>query len=247
VKIPLRKRRITALLCSAIGIMFLYQLYVGVVYGHEEIGKVLFAPGDGVLLACGAAYTGMPSSEWPRFISSMFVHGGIIHVVANGTALWQLGTLLEMLFGEVAVLVSFWIGGVLAGISAMALAGSHEQTVYVGASGAIFALAGTLLVGLRRVTKASGGGWSHQLSSRLVGCLGANFLLGLVISAIATWQDLGFVIANSAHAAGLATGIVIGLLIRPKLQREPLPVVQPAIVMPSEARDAGPEEQRSDR
>jgi membrane associated rhomboid family serine protease len=120
--------------------------------------------------------------------------------------------------------------------------------VYVGASGAIFALAGTLLVGLRRVTKASsGGGWSHQLSSRLVGCLGANFLLGLVISAIATWQDLGFVIANSAHAAGLATGIVIGLLIRPKLRREPLPVVQPAIVIPSEVRDAGPEEQRTDR
>jgi len=44
---------------------------------------------------------------------------------------------------------------------------SPAGMVYVGASGAIFAIAGTLLVGLRRLTRASGSTWSHRQSSSI--------------------------------------------------------------------------------
>src|ERR1051326_7249869 len=50
------------------------------------------------------------------------------------------------------------------------------------------------------------------LASRLPGCLVFNLALGLIVSAIAAWSGLSFMIANGAHVAGLATGAVIGFL-----------------------------------
>jgi rhomboid protease GluP len=208
-----RNRRVTLFLTALICAMFARQVQLGLA-AHQSLTSIAFAPADDVLLRCGAAYTGMSlATEWPRLITSMFVHGGIIHLAVNTIALVQLGYLLEALFGAVALSASFWIGGIAAGGLAIAFPESAEGMVFVGASGAIFAIAGTLLVGLRKVTKAHAAVWSHRLSSRLVGCLAFNLILGLLVSAGAAWADLGFAIANTAHIAGLAAGVAIGFLL----------------------------------
>jgi rhomboid protease GluP len=219
----LRNRRVTVILSALIGVMFLRQVHFGMTCCHYTLTRILFAPGDDVLLQCGASYTGMPlAQEWWRLITSMFVHGGVIHLAANVLALLQLGYLLEGLFGSAAVAVSFSAGGTIAGLIAIASPGSAPGTEYVGASGAIFAIAGTLLVGLRGVRAPEHGVWPHRLSSRLVGCLAVNLVLGLLVSAVATWADLGFAIANTAHVAGLIAGVVIGLAMPLELRNNEL-------------------------
>ncbi|HKR64062.1 MAG TPA: rhomboid family intramembrane serine protease [Thermoanaerobaculia bacterium] len=218
----MRDRPVTTILTALILLMFAWQVKLAFA-AHETPLHVFFAPSEEVLRHSGAAYTGMPlTTGWWRLIASMFVHGGLIHLAANVLALVQLGYLLEALFGPLAATLSFSIGGVAAGLFAMLIPGSPRGVVYVGASGAIFAIAGTLLVGLRTVTRVHGATWSHRLSSRLVGCLAANLILGLAISAIATWADLGFEIANSAHVGGLAAGLLIGLLLPLQLRDSPL-------------------------
>jgi rhomboid protease GluP len=216
----MRHRRVTLIFTALIVAMFVREVQLAMSCCGYSLKHLAAAPNDRVLLACGAAYTGMSlQHDWWRIVTSIFVHGGAIHLAANTLALLQLGYLLEALFGAPAMALSFSIGGIAAGLSAIVLPGSEKGVIYVGASGAIFAVAGTLLVGLRRVWTAEGATWSHRLSSRLVGCLAFNLGLGLVISAVATWADLGFAIANSAHVGGLVAGIVIGLLLPLKLRQ----------------------------
>ena len=219
----LRNRRVTMILTALILAMFLRQVQVAMTCCDYTLTRVAFAPGDDVLLRCGAAYTGMPlQQDWWRLVASMFIHGGVIHLAANTLALLQLGYLLEGLFGSTAVVVSFSLGGSLAGLIAVTFPGSERGMIYVGASGAIFAIAGTLLVGLRRLRALEHGGWPKRLSSRLVGCLAFNLVLGLAISALATWADLGFAIANSAHVAGLVAGVLIGFTLPLRLRENEL-------------------------
>jgi membrane associated rhomboid family serine protease len=215
----LRNRWVTSILTALIMAMFARQVQLAMTCCNYTLTRIAFAPGDDVLLRCGAAYTGMPlQQEWWRLIASMFVHGGVIHLAANVLALLQLGYLLEGLFGSASVVLSFSIGGSLAGLLAVAFPGSAHGMIYVGASGAIFAIAGTLLVGLRRVQTTGRKSWPQRLSSRLVGCLAFNLVIGLAISAFAAWADLGFAIANTAHIAGLGAGILIGLVMPLKLR-----------------------------
>jgi rhomboid protease GluP len=216
-----RYRRMTIALCALICVMFAYQIVVGIRL-EEALSRILFAPDDDILMRCGAAVTGMPLHAQWRLITSMFVHGGLIHLAANLIALWQLGALLEELFGAPALILSFAIGGIVAGGVSVAGPGSAPGMLYVGASGAIFAIAGALLVGLRSVSKREGGQWSQGISARLLGCLGFNLVLGLVVSAIAAWADLGFAIAVTAHVVGLVAGLLVGLVTPMTLRDTPL-------------------------
>jgi rhomboid protease GluP len=221
-KFRVRHRRVTLFFTAIIGAVFVREVQLAIACCRYTLADIWLSPSEPVLRACGAAYTGMSlQHEWWRLITSIFVHGGAIHLAANVIALLQLGYLLEALFGGPAIALSFSIGGIAAGLAVIVFPDSAGM-VYVGASGAIFAIAGTLLVGLRRLTKASGSTWSHRVSSRLAGCLAFNFGLGLVVSAIAAWFDLGFAIANTAHVAGLITGIVVGLLLPLELRKNEL-------------------------
>lgn len=166
-----------------------------------------------VLLRSGGAMTTMSlRTDWWRLLTSMFIHAGVIHLLVNLITLLQIGDLLESLFGTPAVLVSFVAGGACAAVATLLLATGETAVVYVGASGGIFSLAGTLLAASRRIWRAERSPWSRRLSSRLIGCLTANLVLGIVVSAAAASAGLGFAIANTAHVAGLATGILLGLL-----------------------------------
>lgn len=222
-KLRLRHRPVTLFFTAIILAVFVREVQLAMRCCGYTLADVALSPSEPVLRACGAAYTGMNlQHEWWRLITSIFVHGGAIHLAANVLALLQLGYLLEALFGAPAIALSFSIGGIVAGLAVIVFPDANPGMVYVGASGAIFAIAGTLLVGLRRMTKAEGSTWSHHVSSRLLGCLAFNFGLGLVVSAIAAWFDLGFAIANTAHVGGLITGIIVGLLLPLHLRKNEL-------------------------
>src|SRR6202522_216935 len=82
------------------------------------------------------------SGEWWRLLTSVFVHGGLIHIAFNMWALWNLGQLCESLYGRwtyAAIYITCGLG------ASLASAARHPEIASVGASGAIFGLAGALI------------------------------------------------------------------------------------------------------
>ncbi|MFC1964077.1 rhomboid family intramembrane serine protease [Chloroflexota bacterium] len=89
---------------------------------------------------------------WPAFfleqpwtiITSMFVHAGFGHLFGNMLTLFFFGTYLSQLVGDRRFLTVYFGGGLLGNILYLLLAPSFS--VAVGASGAVYAVAGTLLM-----------------------------------------------------------------------------------------------------
>ena len=82
------------------------------------------------------------NGEWWRLVTSLFVHPGFLHLVANMLGLLQLGLLLERLVGRVAVAGVYLSAGVFASLVRLS---ASPVDVSVGASGAIFGMYGLLL------------------------------------------------------------------------------------------------------
>jgi rhomboid protease GluP len=85
------------------------------------------------------------NGEWWRLGTSMFVHVGAVHLIAEIAGLLQVGLLVERLVGSLAFAVVFITAGVLAGVWGLTL---HPVSVYAGAAGAIFGIYGLLLASL---------------------------------------------------------------------------------------------------
>src|SRR4030042_817358 len=77
-------------------------------------------------------------------ITSMFVHGGFGHIFFNMISLYFLGRFVMQLIGEKKFLVVYFLGGIAGNILFILLA--PPFAVGIGASGAIFALGGTLMI-----------------------------------------------------------------------------------------------------
>ncbi len=84
-------------------------------------------------------------SERPwTIITSMFIHADNGHLLSNMLALLVFGAYLEKLIGEKSTLMIYFIGGIMGSVFVIFLDPSGSATV--GASGAIFAIFGTLMV-----------------------------------------------------------------------------------------------------
>ncbi|MFK5126597.1 rhomboid family intramembrane serine protease, partial [Klebsiella pneumoniae] len=83
-----------------------------------------------------------PIEPW-RLFTAALVHSGFFHIGLNMLALWFIGRNLEPLLGKWRF-VALYLLGTLGGSVAVALLA--PTTIVVGASGAIFALFGALLV-----------------------------------------------------------------------------------------------------
>jgi rhomboid protease GluP len=136
-----------------------------------------------------------------RLVSSMFLHGGVEHLVGNMLALYVLGIGCEHAFGSATMAGLYVAAGVAGGLASAAL----EPAPTVGASGAIFGLMGCLIAVLQRLRQTV-----HVRDGRI----------GVVIAVWAAWQlALGFVspfVANFAHLGGFAAGGLLGLCVPPR-------------------------------
>ena len=145
--------------------------------------------------------------EYWRLFTSVFVHGGLIHLAVNMWSLYVIGPLVERLYGNWAFAVLYvaaGIGGAIASVAASPL------RIGVGASGAICGLLGALIAFL--ITHR------RSIPSALLKSLRANVLVIIVFMVI-----LGKIVPNidhEAHLGGLTTGFVGGLMLW-----RPLPLV----------------------
>jgi rhomboid protease GluP len=167
------------------------------------------------LLHFGANSTALVvlDGQWYRLLTATFVHIGIVHIATNMWCLWNLGLLGEPLLGPwglVAVYVLTGVSGNMLSIAwdiAWALT-RHvplQMTVGAGASGAVFGIAGILIVLLsnRRLPIP----WEElkRLRTSVIRFAGINLVIGgaTIFS--------GFLrIDNSAHIGGFLGGLALG-------------------------------------
>jgi membrane associated rhomboid family serine protease/Flp pilus assembly protein TadD len=140
------------------------------------------------------------SGQWWRLLTYMFLHGSLMHIAFNMWCLWDLGALCESLYGRWTFGAIYIITGIGAGLTSVAW---NPHVLSVGASGAIFGLAGALIssfyLGEFSMPKAA---LSGTLRSLLF-FAGFNLFFGQLVGGI----------DNACHIGGLITGLILGALV----------------------------------
>lgn len=146
------------------------------------------------LISLGAKFNPLIiEGEWWRIISSMFLHGGLIHILMNMIALYYLGILVERIYGSWRFIWIYMLAGIGGGLASFAF----SQYVGVGASGAIFGLFGALLFfGL--IHKKI---FLQSMGKGIMMIIGINIVIGIVIPNIDMSAHLGGLIAGFLAAA----------------------------------------------
>ncbi|MFC4307920.1 rhomboid family intramembrane serine protease [Steroidobacter flavus] len=137
------------------------------------------------------------SGDWYRLFTAMFLHGDLLHLSLNMWALWSIGRLVERLYGTWTFVFIYVVSGVFAGLASIAW---NPYQNSVGASGAIFALLGALIV---FISKAS-----TRVPKQMVRAHGLTALVFISYSGVV--GVLSDKIDNAAHIGGLICGGLLG-------------------------------------
>jgi rhomboid protease GluP len=139
------------------------------------------------------------SQPW-RLLTANYLHAGIIHLGFNMWCLWNLGMLAERIFDPWTYLLIYTASGVA---GSLASAWGHPMIVGVGASGAIFGLAGALIAALYLGRLPIPEGALRGTLKSLLSFAGYNLLFGAVVPGI----------DNLAHIGGCLTGAALGAVL----------------------------------
>ena len=172
---------------------------VAVFIGTLVASGTFYKPDPILLIKWGSCFGPFAlAGEYWRFLTGVFLHGDVLHIAFNSWCLWSLGKLSERLFGRISTLAIYLltgIGGYLASVA------SNADKNSVGASGAIFGLAGAILIGVKFGDLAISAGEKRAIFSSLVFFVVINLYLGSQVG----------VVDNMAHLGGCVSGVIIGL------------------------------------
>ena len=183
---PMGENKATAILLLLNIIVFLIMIFDG-------LNIVSPTPKELLEIGGNRRFEVMNGEYW-RLFSSILIHGGLLHLFMNLIGLGLGSSLLENVLGSVKLIVVYVICGILASLVSIYW---HENTISVGASGAIFGLYGLIL-------------------AFTVFKIYPNYMRGM------TWMLLGLYagvsllfgflggIDNAAHFGGLISGFIIG-------------------------------------
>jgi membrane associated rhomboid family serine protease len=150
----------------------------------------------------------IPLPFWSTLLTSMFLHGGWMHLGGNMLYLWIFGDNLERAMGTARFLIFYLICGIIAGLAHIAFSGG-SVVPSIGASGAISGVLGgyLLLFPRNRVRVLTRGGIA---SVPAIVVLGFWIVIQLFsqIGSIAQTSDGGGV-AYMAHIGGFVAGLVL--------------------------------------
>jgi membrane associated rhomboid family serine protease len=159
--------------------------------------------------------------QWWRLVTSTFVHSGIIHIATNMWCLYNLGLLGEPLMGAFGVVAAYLLTGVVGNLLSVALhpgvvSGGHildYGVISVGASGAVFGLAGVLIPLLGSKLLPVDRTEVARLRRSVISFAVLNFVIGFGADAF----NSPIRIDNMAHLGGFLSGMLLGILLVPKL------------------------------
>jgi rhomboid protease GluP len=164
------------------------------------------------LLKWGANWGPLSLGTQPwRMLTSNYVHGGIIHIFFNMWCLLNLGALAERVFDRWTYLLIYTASGLAGSLASLWW---HPMVVGVGASGAIFGMAGALIAALYLGKLPIPKEAVKSTMKSLLSFAAYNLLFGLSAG-----------IDNAAHVGGLLGGLALGAffsrhLLEPPEQRQ---------------------------
>lgn len=156
--------------------------------------------------------------------TSMFLHGGFMHVLGNMLYLWIFGNNVEDTMGRLKFTIFYLLCGVLAGLAQVA-AGPNSEIPAIGASGAIAGVLGAYLVLFPRARVATLiflGIFARTANLPAILVLGFWFVLQLLngVLSMSTFESGG--VAWFAHIGGFVAGLILVWL----FARRPRPMPQ---------------------
>jgi membrane associated rhomboid family serine protease len=150
----------------------------------------------------------IPLPFWSTLLTSMFLHGGWMHLGGNMLYLWIFGDNLEKVMGAVRFLIFYLVCGLAASFAHIVF-GAGSNIPAVGASGAISGVLGGYLVLFphNRVRVLTRGGIASVPAIVVLGFwIFIQFINGL--GSLATTSETGGV-AYMAHIGGFVAGVVL--------------------------------------
>ena len=156
-----------------------------------------------------------PSPIWLTLLTSIFMHGGWLHIAGNMLFLWIFGDNVEHRIGHVLYLAFYLVAGVIASF-AQILVETTSVIPTLGASGAISGVLGAYLVMFptNRVTVFL---FRVLLPVPAIVAIGMwavfQFINGLGSIAVSA-ETGGGGVAYMAHIGGFVAGLVAGFLFR---------------------------------
>lgn len=189
----------TKLLLFLIVVYFIFISIVIFRLPGMGLQEVLLNPPGEVIYQWGAHKRG--EFEWWRMITANFLHFGILHIVFNGMALRYVTPYVERAYGTALTLFYFIIFGV-ASMTVSNLVG--DTGVVAGASGSLMGFIGLAAVSAHR----EGTSLSKQVRNSMIKWAVFTMVFGIVVSLSGSMG-----IDNIAHAAGLAVGVLAGVII----------------------------------
>lgn len=188
--------------------------------------------GDPALLyAWGAnATSAVQAGEWWRLLTATFLHAGLMHLAFNMLGLFSIGPLLERIYGHAQFLLIYLVSALAGSVASLHF--SAQTKVSVGASGAVFGIAGALIVGVYQHRHALPKHFSRPLISGMLPFVGYSLLMGFTQANI----------DNGAHVGGLVAGALVAWALperfdpdryqRLRLSRASLAVLASALLLP---------------
>ena len=164
-------------------------------------GADAVSPTAAQLLALGGnTASEVQQGQWWRLLTAAFLHIGPVHLLLNMLGLALIAPTVERIYGR-RLLLLIYLGAALVG-SATSLHFSARSGVSVGASGAVFGIAGALLMAVflhrERLPRLFG--------KRTLGGIGFFVVYSLV-------QGLAPGVDNAAHVGGLLAGMALAFIL----------------------------------
>jgi len=159
------------------------------------------------------------------FLTSMFLHGGWMHLIGNMWILWIFGDNVEDRLGRLGFLGLYLVGGCVATLLHL-ITNAHSPLPTIGASGAVAAVMGAyfrLYPRARVHTVIPPFVWGPVFELPAVVFLGCWFLLQFfsgTLSLVNSSEHVGGV-AWWAHIGGFAFGLIVALFLRAEQPRRP--------------------------
>jgi len=149
------------------------------------------------LIVLGANHRGLVlNGQFFRLLTSAFLHGSLVHLFVNMYSLWIIGSQVETYMGKIKFLLIYLLSAFMGSLFSIVFL---ENTLSVGASGAIFGLMGSLLYfGYHYRLYLS-----NALTSQIIPIIILNLIIGFSSSSI----------DNGAHIGGLIGGYLSTMIV----------------------------------
>lgn len=136
------------------------------------------------------------AGEYYRFLTAMFLHGGLDHIFSNLILLFFLGEVIESKIGSIRFAILYFLSGIIGNVVSYLYSSAGAGYTSIGASGAVFGLIGMFIVMAIKKYKGID--------------VPKNRLILMVIYCI--YSSFDAYVDFAAHFGGLVAGIIIGFI-----------------------------------